>query len=335
MELIMRTFGFQWHITNHCNIRCRHCYQNDFTNKQDLDTRTIKNIIDTITSTLHDHAISVNLTGGEPFLRKDFFEILEMLSRQHNIQEIYIITNGTILDDLIIQKLTIYDKLKGIKISLEGSTPELNALIRNHDTYEKIIETIQRIVSRSLPVLLMFTLGSYNHHDVLGMLELARDLGVSGAILERFVPLGRGMSMADQYLKKEEWLTIIKKCINYLDLGIPPYDFLPYRALWVNYQNDVSVQGAKCNLGDDSMALMPNGDVYPCRRLPIAIGNIVRDDFRIILDKLRSYRDEFDRGLEGMCRDCPVTGCIGCRALAYALTGDVRSEDPQCYRDLL
>jgi radical SAM protein with 4Fe4S-binding SPASM domain len=331
----MRTFGFQWHITNHCNLRCRHCYQNDFTNSQDLDTRTIKNIIDTITSTLHDHAISVNLTGGEPFLRTDLFEILEMLSRQHNIQELYIITNGTVMDQTVIKQLKTHDKLKGIKISLEGSTPELNAMIRDHDTFAKTLDTVKHLNVSHVPVLLMFTLGSYNFHDVLGMLELAHDLGVSGAILERFVPLGRGVSMVGQYLKKEEWLTIIKKCINYLDLGISPYEFLPYRALWIDFQNGISVQGAQCNLGDESMALMPSGDVYPCRRLPIVMGNIVRDDFRIILDKLRVYRTEFDSGLEGMCSDCPVIGCIGCRALAYALTGDVRSEDPQCYRNLL
>jgi len=300
-----------------------------------MDTSAVERIIDTITSTLQEQTISVNVTGGEPFLRRDFFEILNMLSRRHTVREIYIITNGTIIDDIMIRKLAMCDTLKGIKISLEGSTPELNALIRKRDTYAKTIGAIKHLTGASIPVLLMFTLGSYNYHDVLGMLELARDLGVSGAILERFVPLGRGAGMADQYLKKAEWLTIIKKCINCLDLGISPYDFLPYRALWIDFQNGITVQGAKCNLGDESMALMPNGDVYPCRRLPIVVGNIVRDDFRTILDKLRVFRTEFDSGLKGQCHDCPVTDCIGCRALAYALTGDVRRDDPQCYRDLL
>jgi radical SAM protein with 4Fe4S-binding SPASM domain len=331
----MSTFGFQWHITNHCNLRCRHCYQDDFTEKQDLDTGAIKKIIDKMINTLKDGTISVNLTGGEPFLRRDFFQILDMLSERRTIREIYIITNGTIIDSTIINKLTMYDTLKGIKISLEGSTPELNALIRDQDTFKRVLDTIKHLTAASIPVLLMFTLGSYNHHDVQGMIELSRDLGVDGAILERFVPLGRGAGMADQYLKKEQWLTIIKKCINILDLGISPYDFLPFRALWVDFKDDISVRGAPCNLGDESMALMPNGDVYPCRRLPVAVGNIIQDDFGSILERLRRFREECDGTLKGMCDDCPVSSCIGCRALAYALTGDVRSEDPQCYRDLL
>ncbi len=331
----MRTFGFQWHITNYCNIRCRHCYQDDFTSNQDLDTGTIQRIIDRITSTLQDHEISVNLTGGEPFLRKDFFEILDMLSQRHNVREIFIITNGTVMDNAVIEKLSLCAALKGIKISLEGSTPELNALIRNQETFAKTIEIIKHLRAASIPVLLMFTLGSYNYRDVQGMLELTRDLGVNGAILERFVPLGRGACMADQYLKKEEWLTILKNCINILDLGISPYDFLPYRALWVDFKDDISVRGAPCNLGDESMALMPNGDVYPCRRLPVVIGNIVRDDFRTIRERLRGFRSECEGTLKGMCRDCPVASCVGCRALAYALTGDAYSEDPQCYRNLL
>ncbi len=331
----MRTFGFQWHITNQCNIRCRHCYQDDFTSNQDLDTGTIKGIIDRITSTLQNGMISVNLTGGEPFLRRDFFEILDMLSAQRTFQEIYIITNGTFINSTIIEKLKVHEKLKGVKISLEGSTPELNAFIRYRDTFPKVIEGIQHLTAASIPVLLMFTLGSYNYHDVQGMLELARDLGVGGAILERFVPLGRGAGMADEYLKKEEWLTVIKKCINVLDLGISPYDFLPYRALWVDFKDDVSVHGAQCNLGDESMALMPNGDVYPCRRLPVVIGNVVRVDFQVILDRLRAYREGFDRTLSGLCADCPVIGCIGCRALAHAVTDGLYAEDPQCYRNLL
>lgn len=333
--MIMRTFGFQWHITNNCNIRCRHCYQNDFTDKEDLDTRAIRKIIDTLISTLRDRHISVNLTGGEPFLRGDFFEILEMLSRQQNVQELYIITNGTVTDQTVIDRLKVYKKLKGIKISLDGSTPEINARIRNVETFQDVLETIERLKVHSLPVLLMFTLGSYNYRDVLGMLEFSRRLEVSGAILERFIPLGRGAGMADQYLNKTEWLAVIKNCINFLDLGISPYDFLPYRALWVDFKRDISVRGAQCNLGDESMALMPNGDVYPCRRLPVVIGNIVRDDFELIMERLHAYRVAFDGTLHGMCGDCVVTGCIGCRALAFAMTGDIRGEDPQCYQDLL
>ncbi|UCC11298.1 MAG: radical SAM protein [candidate division WOR-3 bacterium] len=331
----MKTFGFQWHVTSNCNIRCRHCYQNDFTDKEDLDTRTIGRIVDTLGSTLQDRLISVNLTGGEPFLRNDFFDILEMLSGRKNVQELYIITNGTVIDQKVIDRLKVCEKLEGIKISLEGSTPEINARIRNNETFQDVLVTVERLMAHSLPVLLMFTLGSYNYQDVLGMLELAKRLQVSGAILERFIPLGRGAGMADQYLKNTEWLKIITNCINFLDLGISPYDFLTYRALWVDFKDEISVRGAQCNLGDESMALMPNGDVYPCRRLPVVIGNVVRDDFQAILDRLRAYRAAFDRTLNGLCADCVVTGCIGCRALVYAMTGDIRSGDPQCYRDLL
>lgn len=331
----MRTFGFQWHITNYCNLRCRHCYQDDFTITHDLDAKTMTRIIHTITDALDDHVISVNLTGGEPFLRRDFFEILEMLSLRQNVQEIYIITNGTVISQTVVDQLKTYDKLKGMKISLEGSTPGLNAFIRDHETFEKILGAIKRLTASSVPVLLMFTLGSYNYRDALGMLELSRNLGVDAAILERFVPLGRGAALKEQYIKKQEWLMVIKQLINYLDLGISPHDILPYRALWVDFRKEISLQGAECNLGDESMALMPNGDVYPCRRLPIVIGNIVRDEFNTILERLQAYREGFNTGLKGMCTDCPVEGCIGCRALAYALTGSVRAQDPQCYRDLL
>jgi len=69
-------FGFQWHITNLCNLRCKHCYQMDFSRKDDLDIFTLIKIAKIISDSLSDKFISINITGGEPFFRKDLFDLL-------------------------------------------------------------------------------------------------------------------------------------------------------------------------------------------------------------------------------------------------------------------
>jgi molybdenum cofactor biosynthesis enzyme MoaA len=83
-------FYFQWHITDRCNLRCSHCYQNDY---------SLKTVADKI-----NHALTVwkkegrlAITGGEPFIRKDLFDLLHYLEQQPTIKKIGILSNGTLI----------------------------------------------------------------------------------------------------------------------------------------------------------------------------------------------------------------------------------------------
>jgi len=334
-DVQMKPFGFQWHITNYCNLRCKHCYQNEFTKKEDLDTETTKLIIKKIADALKDRKLSINITGGEPVLREDIFEILEYISLFNNIKELYIITNAIPLDKNRINKLKKLSKLKALKISLEGSHPEINDSLRGKATFKKVLQNIELLKKSSMDIILMFTLGSYNYHDLVQMLQFSKSSEAAAVIIERFVPLGQGQALKDCYLKRNEWLDVIKWVISYYGLDVSPHDLLPYKAFWIELKNEKEVKGALCNLGDESMALMPNGDIYPCRRLPTKIGNILKDDFNEILLRLKILRESFDKNLKGRCHDCVIPGCIGCRANAYSLTDDFYAEDQQCFLDLL
>jgi MoaA/NifB/PqqE/SkfB family radical SAM enzyme len=80
------------------------------------------------------------------------------------------------------------------------------------------------------------------------------------------------------------------------------------------------------------MALLPDGSVFPCRRLPLPQGNVLEEPFEAILARLAGWAPEaLGPGLHGMaCGLCGVEGCVGCRALALALRGDALADDPQC-----
>jgi len=90
--------------------------------------------------------------------------------------------------------------------------------------------------------------------------------------------------------------------------------------------------GGICSIGLDGLCILPDATVLPCRRLPIAIGNLKEDSLLEIWHKsdlLWQIRDK--RNLKGKCKSCEfIPQCSGCRAMAYACTGDYLAEDPQC-----
>src|SRR5512137_2841179 len=101
----MRSFGFQWHLTDRCNLRCRHCYQEDFTPASERDLDALKAMADRIFQALPDRQVSINLTGGEPLLLPWLFELIEHLHTFPNLQEIHLITNATLATEKVLAGL--------------------------------------------------------------------------------------------------------------------------------------------------------------------------------------------------------------------------------------
>jgi radical SAM protein with 4Fe4S-binding SPASM domain len=107
---------------------------------------------------------------------------------------------------------------------------------------------------------------------------------------------------------------------------------LPYQAFQVSLNGEEpELLGAPCVIGKDGLCVMPTGDVFPCRRFPIPIGNLLETPLTQIwdesetLEKLRKKEN-----LKGKCGRCDIKDCRGCRSLALALTGDSLAEDPHC-----
>ncbi len=326
-----KEFVFQWHITDLCNLRCRHCYQDKFDATKDITIDIWKGILDSMVQSLKTRdytGLSINITGGEPLISPLFFPIMEFLEELDFIREVNIITNGINLKALY-PRLRLYKKLNYIKVSLEGPNPEVNDLIRGKENFEKVMCNITDMPER---IVLMYTLTKFNYNKIEDMYKLGLSLGIKGLILERFIPLGVGRDMIEKTLGSEEWLYILKVIANLSNTDW--INLLPFRAFFIDLQSK-EVLGALCNLGDESMCLMPDGTVYPCRRLPISIGDLKVDDFADILDRLKTFRSGITKSLlKGRCHLCRINDCIGCRALAYAVTSDIYSEDTQCPKDI-
>jgi len=326
-------FFIQWHITNLCNLRCKHCYQEDFSKSRDLDFPALKKVSDNVLSAMSewDKKACIHVTGGEPFLKEELFLLLDHLDRQSAVEELGIITNGLHFDQDTMGRLSLLRKLKKIKISLDGADVEMNDSIRGRGTFERAIENVSLIKREGrFGIILMFTVMKRNFRDLVSLLKLCQDLGVDGLIIERFIPWGMGKKIIDEVLGQKEWNELVDTLSEFFSLNDD--GLFPYQAFQVNFSGEeMELLGAPCVIGKDGLCIMPEGNVLPCRRFPISIGNLLSDSLKIIWEKSEVLeRLRRKENLKGRCGRCEIMDCRGCRSLALALTGDYLGEDPHC-----
>lgn len=342
-------FYFQWHITERCNLRCAHCYQNRFSDSLELTLGDLKQIADQLCEALRvwKRRGRIAVTGGEPFAHGELLPLLEHLDGKDEVLYLDVLSNGTLIQRDAIPALQRLDKLRRVQVSLDGATPDIHDAIRGTGTFERAIEGIRRLRSAGLTVTIMFTLHRRNAVDVPRLLDLVREEGVSALVIERLVPCGMGKGLQDEMLTPKEISSIFSYVSDRADVyagcDAGP-DVLRYRTLWAlldpqgaRATGDTPPAmhlGAMCSVGMDGLCIMPDGTALPCRRLPIPLGNIRTDGiFKIwyTSDLLWKIRDK--RNLKGKCGNCElVARCGGCRAIAYACTGDYLEEDPQCWK---
>ena len=159
------------------------------------------------------------------------------------------------------------------------------------------------------------------------------DLG--GFILERFIPLGQSKALKKEVLSKDEWKNLVELLADLCQVDCNLNDILHLKAFWVKFHPKSrlpSLLGAPCTVGIDGLCIMPNAEVFPCRRLNVPIGNLLKNDLTDIWehsDVLFALRKKYN--LKGKCSSCNIQYCRGCRALAYAVKGDYLKEDTQCW----
>ncbi|NWF56625.1 MAG: radical SAM protein [Syntrophaceae bacterium] len=330
------SFYIQWHITNACHLRCRHCYQVDFTRREDLGWEGLKEVSENILVALRawkDEAC-IHLTGGEPLLKGELSPLLDHLNRQPEVKELGLITNGLLLNDEILDRFSAIAKFKTIKISLDGADAQTHDHIRTAGNFERVMEKISLIQERgSFDVNLMFTVMKSNLDSLPDFLRLGEELRVEGLIIERFIPLGRGRAIQEEVLDKFQWRRMLRALLAYFSMELEENEIPSYQAFQIDFRGrEPQLLGAPCVLGTEGFCVMPNADVFPCRRFPLAIGNLLTNSLNNILKTSEIIKQIRVRGnLKGKCRTCDREDCTGCRSLAFSVTGDPFAEDPHCW----
>lgn len=340
-------FGFQWHITDRCNLRCTHCYQDDYSGSNELGLDGLKQIADEIFNTLSKWGKKgdIAITGGEPLVKEEVFPLINYLESSDEITSIDILSNGTLIDESIVEQIRDLRKVRCVQISLDGATSESNDNIRGKGSFERALSGIRLLRKYGISVNIMFTLQRRNMGDIPSIIDLAVVEGISSLTIERFVPIGSGAKIRGELLSLEE----IKNLFDYISERAEreinkgsKTNISRSRPLWVmcnrssvnGDMSDKDTAGGICSIGLDGLCILPDATVLPCRRLPIPIGNLKNDSLLKIWhtsDLLWEIADK--RNLKGKCNSCEfIAQCSGCRAMAYACTGDYLAEDPQCWK---
>ncbi len=336
-------FLIQWHLTERCNLRCRHCYQAGRTNEE-LPLPEVREVIDEIAEMFAAWeencgvtlVPSFNITGGEPLLRNDIFDIIEEIGRRGFAM--FFLTNGSLVDGRTATMLAEAG-VKGVQVSIEG-TEDTNDAIRGQGSFAAALAGVGHLLAAGLPVTLNITVSRLNVGDLPAMVELAAALGVPRLGVARFVPAGRGAAMVGEMLSRKEirelyeWLM----AITVPDLDIVTGDPLATQLLPTNTASAGQMPCGGCAAGVSGLTLMADGTIVPCRRLEIPLGNVRTHSLREVWatsEVLAGLRDQHN--YEGACGSCSRwSSCRGCRAVAWAFSraeggSSFLAEDPQCF----
>jgi radical SAM protein with 4Fe4S-binding SPASM domain len=337
-------FFIQWHLTERCNLRCTHCYQTDRWSDE-LSLSEIIDVTGEITDMLNAwtenydiiFSPSFNITGGEPFLRRDIFEILEVITSRGF--DVFLLSNGTLIDREKAKALAGLG-VKGVQISIEG--PEgIHESIRGKGSFSSSLKGVHHLLDAGLRVTLNTTLSDINSENFMDMVELSSSLGVQRLGFSRLVPSGRGFGLLDRMMSKEKVKDVYEKIFSLKTNGLEIVTGDPVASQMSIPDGNADsghIATGGCAAGFSGLTILPDGAITPCRRLSVQIGNVREDRIREVWansEVLESLRNR--SGYRGKCRNCVRWAhCRGCRAIAYAFSqskgeDDFLAEDPQCF----
>jgi len=204
-----RKLTFQWHITERCNLRCTHCYQESYGGaelnfEQWLDVlKQLEELLDdwgTKSATLH--RAHVNVTGGEPFVHPDFLRLLEVFHARRNRLSFAILCNGYFIDTEMARRLAPLEP-GFVQVSIEGMRATHDR-IRGTGTFDRTVAAIGHLTREKVPVLISFTAHRGNFREFPEVARLACELRVERVWSDRLIPSGAGANPETQSLTSAE-----------------------------------------------------------------------------------------------------------------------------------
>lgn len=327
-------FYLQWHITNRCGNNCKHCYITDKERKgPEPDMKTTEHLMNDLKeiSDVLGCGLDVSITGGDPFLHSQFWEILK--KTRETVDFLAVMGNPELINDSLVAKM--------IDIGVDRYCLSLDGFRKTHDyirykgSFDKTIKAIKLLVDSPIKVGIQTTVSSLNINETVGLMNYVYGLGVTRWAFSRYVPKNNeefDVTAEQHYdlmcrIKQEH-----KKWEE--SLGIPRQVKDP---LWATVYDDYpaycgTVQGG-CVIGSMALTLLPDNMVRGCRRHE---GSILerwgkgRSLLEIWLtnDRLDEMRQFHKIEVCSQCKYLCV--CRGCRAVAWAKYKSLYAEDPHC-----
>lgn len=325
-----------WEVTTRCNLKCEHCHARAGENEH-LDELTTDegktNVIDALAK-VQDFRTLV-FSGGEPLVREDLYELISH-AKMRGFYPL-IATNATLITPDVAKKLRRAGLL-GIAASIDSTRDEVHDSFRGMQGALRLAkEGIANASAEGMYIQINITASKLNKDELPAIVRFADELRAHVILLYQFIPCGRGAESAQLEFNADEFREeILQVGAMQKDLhpviapvGLPEYWAL-HNVMRNGGQKTDVLRGCIC--GNGMFYVKPNGDVWPCAFVPISGGNLRKSTVADVWYRSQLFNTLRDRtNLKGACNECSQrSSCGGCRARAYAHTGDLFAEDPLC-----
>ena len=339
-------FAFQWHITDECDQRCKHCYIFSENNEKCLDCMTWPQM-QVVVAKCEEFCARYGrlpyfyITGGDPILHPDFWRLLALL-KAHGIP-FTILGNPFHLNDAVCKRLKQFGCQK-YQLSLDGMR-ETHDWFRKPGSFDCTLEKIACIKNAGIRSVMMTTVSGTNIEEIPAIIDTVAAHGVDIFAFSRYCPTSEEKEVGIAPLRYRELLeTCDKKFKEYEAAGCTTY-FNKKDHLWTLYEYETGaftippdaqkgmIYGG-CNCGNCHLTILPIGDLYACRRVQNSrVGNVFTDKIEDVwVCRMEAYRDyqKFEK-----CAKCELLPyCRGCPAVASGKNGNFYAPDPQCWKEV-
>jgi radical SAM protein with 4Fe4S-binding SPASM domain len=343
-----------WELTARCNLKCCHCRAEarDGFVAGELTTREILAVARDIRKAGDPIMI---LTGGEPLVRKDFFDIagacVGMFSR------VALATNGTLVDDATARRI-VETGIQRVSVSLDGARASTHDAFRGvQGSFEATVRGYDALARAGASLQVNATVARHNIGEVGDLLDFVLARKAAAFHVFALVPVGCGARISDEArlasAQMEDFLRwLFAKSIELRDrihikaTCAPQYYRImrevsreqgparPGPGHGPGHGGGTGMQAMTrgCLAGSAVCFISRTGDVQPCGYLPVCVGNVRQQPFGDIWRNSEVFAALRDPGqLKGKCGSCGYrVVCEGCRARAFAATSDFMTEDPDC-----
>jgi len=280
----------------------------------------------------------VAFAGGDPLLRKDFFDLLEECKKMKI--KVNIIGNPFLITNEIALKLK-KAKINGYQISIDG-LEKTHDFFREKESFKKSLEALEILNKNKINNSVMFTLSKKNKNDLIPLIKF-----IAGKTdlfdFARFVPTGSGTKIKKEILSAKEYHTLLEKVfLEYEKLkGKTKTNFGKKDHLWKLLEFEKGILKPEntgliedgCSLGIRHLTILADGKVLACRRMPIEIGKVPEQSLFDIFLKSKKLNELREINKMKKCGKCELLNyCRGCPAVAFAIKGNYFDKDPQCWK---
>ena len=321
-------------VTRRCRFNCRHCRaEAGACGEEELTTSECKKILKSIAKY---HKCVLILTGGEPMERGDIYELIRY-AHKTGLRPV-LATCGYLIDEKTIVRLKKAGVM-ALSFSLDGASAETHDKFRGaKGAFDSAVNAAKIAHKRRVRFQINTTISKINIDEVIGIAELAKRLGAYCFNPFILVPTGRGREIADEILDPVEYEALLNELLR-IKLKSEIKVRVTCGPQFARVCKQAEAKGltenvAGCMGGRGFGFISYHGDVQTCGFLDVPAGNLIENNFDFgeiweeseFLKEVRNISD-----YRGRCRICEYLGiCGGCRARAYATSGDYLGDDPVC-----